>query len=234
MSNMPQWLTVSVMPDPIEVPTLAIRLLLAWAAGWVVARIATGGGSRDSEDTLPATLVLMSILIAMATQIIGDNVARAFSLVGALSIVRFRTAVPTSRDVAFVLASVVVGMAIGAGQIVVAALGLVVVAIASRLDRSATGRSSPRADAENAFAVGGLTPQESRFTLQVGIAAGDLPLTTLAHSCQAVRLVSASTSRKGASMTYVYAATPKPDVPTTDIIAALNRIPDVESIVWES
>jgi hypothetical protein len=40
-----------------------------------------------------STLVLLAILLAMVTQVIGNNVARAFSLVGALSIVRFRTIV---------------------------------------------------------------------------------------------------------------------------------------------
>jgi hypothetical protein len=51
--------------------------------------------ASESEvaPSFTATLVLLSILIAMVTQVIGDNVARAFSLVGALSIVRFRTVV---------------------------------------------------------------------------------------------------------------------------------------------
>jgi hypothetical protein len=58
--------------------------------------------------------VLLAGLIAMVTQVIGDNVARAFSLVGALSIVRFRTVVRDTRDTAFVIFAVAVGMAIGA------------------------------------------------------------------------------------------------------------------------
>ena len=60
--------------------------------------------------------MLLSILIAMVTQVIGDNVARAFSLVGALSIVRFRTVVRDTVDTAFVIFAVAVGMAVGAGH----------------------------------------------------------------------------------------------------------------------
>ena len=60
------------------------------------------------------TLVLLTILIAMVTQVIGDNVARAFSLVGALSIVRFRTVVRDTQDTAYVIFAVAVGMAVGA------------------------------------------------------------------------------------------------------------------------
>ncbi len=100
-------------PEPV---TLLIRLLLAWLCGWLVALVARHRQPTDAPDTQTLTLILLSILISIATQIIGDNVARAFSLVGALSIVRFRTAVPTTREVAFVLAAVVVGMAIGAAN----------------------------------------------------------------------------------------------------------------------
>jgi uncharacterized membrane protein YhiD involved in acid resistance len=74
---------------------------------------------------------MMTILIAMSTQVIGDNVARAFSLVGALSIVRFRTVVKDTRDTAFVIFSVVVGMAIGAGHLTVAIVGIIVAGIAA-------------------------------------------------------------------------------------------------------
>ena len=83
-----------------------------------------------------STLVLLCILIAMVTQVIGDNVARAFSLVGALSIVRFRTVVSDTRDTAFVIFSVIVGMAIGAGHTEVALLGFVVIVPAAALLRS--------------------------------------------------------------------------------------------------
>ena len=77
-------------------------------------------------DGLQTTLVMLAVLIAMVTQVIGDNVARAFSLVGALSIVRFRTVVRDTRDTAFVIFSVVVGMAAGSQQPWVAIIGIAV------------------------------------------------------------------------------------------------------------
>jgi len=221
---MPLWMTSSNTLTDEPILTVITRLVIAWGAGWGVALVATRNPNRETTDTLPATLVLMSILIAMATQIIGDNVARAFSLVGALSIVRFRTAVPTSRDVAFVLASVVVGMAIGAGQLVVATIGLAVVALASRFEPS------------NLKEVINQNPGncESRLTIQVALTAGELPLATLKGNCSQLRLLSATTTRKGAAMTYVYAITAKPNVPIGDVIQSLNQIPDVESVAWEA
>src|SRR4026209_160607 len=67
----------------------------------------------------------------MSTQVIGDNIARAFGLVGALSIVRFRTVVEDTRDTAFVIFAVVVGMAIGAGYSIVAGVRLPAVLLAA-------------------------------------------------------------------------------------------------------
>jgi len=85
------------------------------------------------------------VLIAMVTQVIGDNVARAFSLVGALSIVRFRTVVQDTKDTAFVIFAVIVGMAVGAGQYTVAVCGLAAVGAAAGLfrDRSGFALDSP-------------------------------------------------------------------------------------------
>ena len=100
------------------------RLLLAAVLGLLVSLIyrRTQGGNRT--DGLQTTLVMLAVLIAMVTQVIGDNVARAFSLVGALSIVRFRTVVRDTRDTAFVIFAVVVGMAVGAQNLWVAFIGI--------------------------------------------------------------------------------------------------------------
>ena len=101
-------------------------------AGWLVA-LAYAWGRRQSltGTTFPGTLVLMTILIAMVTQVIGDNAARAFGLVGALSIVRFRTVMQDTQDVAYVIFAVAVGMAIGAGQPVVALMCWIGIALAA-------------------------------------------------------------------------------------------------------
>ena len=123
---------------------VAGRLLLSLALGWVVALVYQR--SRPSEDVVhsfSATLVLLTVLIAMVSQVIGDSVARAFSLVGALSIVRFRTAVRDTQDTAYVIFSVVVGMAVGAAVPVVALIGIVVVGLAAALLRRAAGAPAP-------------------------------------------------------------------------------------------
>lgn len=59
------------------------------------------------------TLTLMCVVTAVIMLIIGSNIARAFSLVGALSIIRFRSAVKDPRDVGFIFLAMAVGMAVG-------------------------------------------------------------------------------------------------------------------------
>jgi hypothetical protein len=59
------------------------------------------------------TLVIMTTVVAMIMLIIGSNIARAFALVGALSVIRFRNAMKETRDVGFIFLGMAVGMAVG-------------------------------------------------------------------------------------------------------------------------
>lgn len=221
---MPEWFSgASSEHLPAEVPVLASRLLLAWLFGCAVAWLARRNRPVGTKDTLTLTLVLMSILIAMATQIIGDNVARAFSLVGALSIVRFRTAVAATRDVAFVLAAVVVGMAVGAGQYWVASIGTVFLGLATSINSERDHLSVEKSDPER-------DGNPWKLTVQTGLSATggwDAELQRLASHFQ---LMSAETNRRGSSMQIVYRLMPRPEVNPTELVAKLNAVPGVESV----
>jgi len=59
------------------------------------------------------TLIMMSMIVAVIMLVIGSNIARAFSLVGALSIIRFRNAVKDTRDVGYIFFAMAIGMACG-------------------------------------------------------------------------------------------------------------------------
>jgi uncharacterized membrane protein YhiD involved in acid resistance len=64
----------------------------------------------------------MGVTVSVIMLIIGSNIARAFTLVGALSIVRFRNPVKDSRDVAFIFVTMAIGMAVGTGFYVMAVI----------------------------------------------------------------------------------------------------------------
>jgi uncharacterized membrane protein YhiD involved in acid resistance len=61
--------------------------------------------------------------------VIGSSMARAFALVGALSIIRFRTVVKDTRDTAFVFAALAMGMAAGTSSYELSVVGFVAIAI---------------------------------------------------------------------------------------------------------
>ena len=72
------------------------------------------------------TLVGMCVLTCMVTLAISTNVVISLGMVGALSIVRFRTAIKDSRDTVYIFWSIIVGICCGVGDYAVACIGSVV------------------------------------------------------------------------------------------------------------
>lgn len=70
---------------------------------------------RENIHFMMQSLIVLSMTIAAAMMIVGNELARAFGLVGAVSVIRFRTAVQNYRDMAFVFIAIVIGMACGLG-----------------------------------------------------------------------------------------------------------------------
>lgn len=69
------------------------------------------------------SLVTLTVLTATVMATISNNIALSLGMVGALSIVRYRTAIKDSRDTAYIFWSIIVGICCGAGDYVVGAFG---------------------------------------------------------------------------------------------------------------
>ena len=69
------------------------------------------------------TLVVLTVMTGTVMTVIGNNIALSLGKVGALSIVRVRTALKDSRDTAYVFWTIIVGICCGVGDYVVAAAG---------------------------------------------------------------------------------------------------------------
>lgn len=69
------------------------------------------------------SLVVLTVLTSMVMTVIGNNVALSLGMVGALSIVRFRTAIKDSRDTVYIFWTIIVGICCGVGDFVVAGIG---------------------------------------------------------------------------------------------------------------
>ena len=204
----------------LRAASAASLALGTFAVGCAVAGLYWATHRRDGtlSWSFISTLVLLSIVIAMVTQVIGDSVARAFSLVGALSIVRFRTIVEDTRDTAFVIVAVVAGMAVGLGHIEVAMVGLAVVTLACGIAMSRRA------------AANGAAPY---WRLRMRLGAGYTPDALLAEPCgryfDASHMTSAASSRQGAALDVEYRVQLRHDSDPAAIITDLNLTDGVQS-----
>lgn len=220
---MPDFLNVrDVLASGIQPDVVAIRLAMSLVGGGLVALIyRRTRNAADIVPSFPGTLVLLAVLIAMVTQVIGDNVARAFSLVGALAIVRFRTVVRDTQDTAYVIFAVVVGMALGAGDVWVAVLGLLVVAVGAFL-------MSRRSKVEP------LTSASYTHLLHVRVGLGHDVDALVASATEPgvvdCHLLSVSTAKQGLSVEATYDVRLSPAISPADLVAALNRLDGIQSV----
>jgi uncharacterized membrane protein YhiD involved in acid resistance len=75
------------------------------------------------------TLVTLTILTTMVMTVIGNNLALSLGMVGALSIIRFRTSIKDSRDTVYIFWTIIIGICCGVGDFTVAGIGSAVVFI---------------------------------------------------------------------------------------------------------
>lgn len=74
-------------------------------------------------------LITLTVLTATVMTVIGNNIALSLGMVGALSIVRFRTAIKDARDTTYIFWAIICGICCGVGQFLAAAIGSVAVFI---------------------------------------------------------------------------------------------------------
>lgn len=105
---------------------IVINLCLAFVIGMLVSAVykSTHKGLSYSQSFM-LTLVFVTFVVAMVMMIIGNNLARAFALVGALSIIRFRTVVKDTKDTAYVFMALAGGMAAGTSSYFLGIIGTV-------------------------------------------------------------------------------------------------------------
>ena len=70
-----------------------------------------------------ASLVILTVLTGTVMTVIGNNIALSLGMVGALSIVRFRTAIKDSRDTVYIFWAIIIGICCGVGDYLVASIG---------------------------------------------------------------------------------------------------------------
>ncbi|TVR86602.1 MAG: DUF4956 domain-containing protein [Saprospirales bacterium] len=84
-------------------------------------RVTYKGVSYSSHYVI--SIIMLAMITALVIMVIGNNLARAFGLVGAMSIIRFRTAVKDTQDIMYIFFALAAGLACGAGMYAIAVTG---------------------------------------------------------------------------------------------------------------
>ena len=112
--------------SPASFPTILLSLVLALAAGLFIAWIYRRnyrGVMYSNNFTL--TLVMMTLITCPVVMCIRESIQLSMGMVGALSIVRFRTAVKDPLDTAYMFWALTMGILLGAGQFFLTACAVV-------------------------------------------------------------------------------------------------------------
>lgn len=104
--------------------TFAVAILLGGIISWTYMKT-----QKAYSPSFTLTMMVLPTIVAIIILLIGSNIARAFSLAGAFSIIRFRSAPGDSKDISYVLFSMAAGLACGVGAYGYAALFTVLLCI---------------------------------------------------------------------------------------------------------
>ncbi len=129
MDNTQEILNIAGLSHIYSQFDILINISLAIILGLFISYVykSTHKGVSYSQSFM-LTIVFVTIIVAMVMMVIGNNIARAFALVGALSIIRFRTVVKDTKDTAYIFLALASGMAAGTSSYFLAIAGSLITA----------------------------------------------------------------------------------------------------------
>ncbi len=107
---------VNIRPTITQISISDVMIAIFWS---IVLSIIIGMTYRGTykglsySQSFAQTLILLGIIATAVMMVIGSDLGKAFTLIGALSIIRFRNAIKETRDVAFVFFGLIIGLACG-------------------------------------------------------------------------------------------------------------------------
>lgn len=163
-------------------------------------------------------LVLLPIVIAIAMQAIGDNVARGIGMIGALSLLRFRTNVKDPRDMFFIFASLAIGLASGVHAYGIAILGTACFIAALTVLHGSPFASGPQFDGLLRFNLP-RSPEEQREVE-----------TILAGQCRHFALATIREVAQGDRLDFSYQVRLKAQSTSAELVEQIGSRPSVRGL----
>jgi len=170
------------------------------------------------SQSFAGSMVILAMLTAIVIMVIGNNLARAFGLVGAMSIIRFRTAIKDPQDIVYIFFSLAVGMASGAGMHLVALFGTVLVGMVTYVLSFSKGGAAQRREFLLQFSMNGKPGEDAPY------------LETLRRYCKDHKLVNMKSLDEGDTLELSYYVRLKDQDKGTSFIRELEKTPGIERV----
>lgn len=101
-----------------------ITIILAYIIGLVYSKY---GNSLSNRKKLTQTFVLLAVIVMLVITIVKSSLALSLGLVGALSIVRFRTAIKEPEELVYFFLAIAIGLGLGANQRIITLVGAIII-----------------------------------------------------------------------------------------------------------
>lgn len=219
MSELNQWFTTTSEQVGYSPQSIVINLIIALAAGLIIGFIykKTHKGLSYSQSFV-VTLVLMCITVSAVMMVIGSNLARAFALVGALTIVRFRTVVKDTKDTAFIFFALTEGIASGTGNYILTVYSTFFIGMVAMILSKTNFGSMHRSEFILRF----------RFNRKSGDEEGYVNFIT--ERSKQSTIIHIEPSEDGIYLTLTYDLILKTGLTSQEIVTGLNSIPGIDNI----
>ncbi len=118
----------SIFTFTLRATDIFVNVIVAMVCGFLIALLykhTYKGLNYSSSFTI--SIIMLTMITSIVIMVIGNNLARAFGMVGAMSIIRFRTAVKDASDIMFIFFGLAIGLAAGVKLYSIAFMGTLMV-----------------------------------------------------------------------------------------------------------
>lgn len=202
--------------SPLE---MLINALFATAIGfWLAFIYRQNHKGLSYSQSFTQTIIFVTLIVAIVIMVIGGNLARAFALVGAMSIIRFRTVLKDTKDLSYVFGALALGMAAGTSNYFLAGIGTILISILSVVLNLTNFGSVYNSEFILRF----------RFS-QDGNSGGYIE--TMKQWCRRSNLLHVEPSGDGKSLMQTFDIALREDVNHSALVDSMDKLADVSEVV---
>jgi len=198
---------------------MLVNALFATAIGfWLAFIYRQNHKGLSYSQSFTQTIIFITLIVAIVIMVIGGSLARAFALVGAMSIIRFRTVLKDTKDLSYVFGALALGMAAGTSNYVLAGIGTILITALSFV--------------LNATNFGSV--YKSEFILRFRFSQdGDSQnyIQAMKKACRRSNLLHVEPSGDGKSLMQTFDIALQEEVDHNVLVKSMSALPDVSEVV---